>query len=305
MSVALVFSGQGHQHSAMLPWLQEDAIVQAMCARLGTRDWRAAMSDPAWARRNANAQVLLTGLALAAWRQLSSHLPAVAAVAGYSVGELPAFSVAGVFDAETALDLARRRAELMDSSGVQQPGGLMAVTGLMAPGIDAICAAAGADIAIRNCPTSVVLGGSREALAAAEEEADAQGAHCTWLKVDVASHTPRMQEAATGLLAYMSTLSFRKPALPLFSSVLGRVHGEDAARQALARQISNTVRWDDCMENIEARQADCVLEIGPGSALARMWNNHHPTIPARGCDEFRSIEGVAKWVNAVSGASEP
>jgi [acyl-carrier-protein] S-malonyltransferase len=34
--------------------------------------------------RNANAQMLLTGLALAAWHQLSAALPAPAAIAGYS-----------------------------------------------------------------------------------------------------------------------------------------------------------------------------------------------------------------------------
>jgi [acyl-carrier-protein] S-malonyltransferase len=71
--------------------------------------------------------------------------------------------------------------------------------------------------------------------------------------------------------------------------------GEDAKR-ALAMQIACTVRWDDCMENLRARQVDCVLEIGPGQALARMWNERYPEVPARSCDEFRSVKGVATWL---------
>ena len=86
--------------AAMLPWLREDAIIRAMCDRLGTPDWRAAAADAAWAQRNQHAQALLTGLALAAWSQLAPALPSPTAVAGYSVGELAAFSVAGVFDAQ-------------------------------------------------------------------------------------------------------------------------------------------------------------------------------------------------------------
>ena len=42
-----------------------------------------------------------------------------------------------------------------------------------------------------------------------------------------------------------------------------------------------------------------VLEIGPGQALARMWNERYPDVPARSCDEFRSAAGIANWVAGV------
>jgi [acyl-carrier-protein] S-malonyltransferase len=50
------------------------------------------------------------------------------------------------------------------------------------------------------------------------------------------------------------------------------------------------------MEGIAARRVSCVLEIGPGQALARMWNERFPQIPARSADEFRSAAGIAAWV---------
>ena len=70
----------------------------------------------------------------------------------------------------------------------------------------------------------------------------------------------------------------------------------DQARSALAAQIATTVRWDECMENIHARGVDCVLEIGAGPALARMWNQRYPDVPARAADEFRSVQAVVGWV---------
>jgi [acyl-carrier-protein] S-malonyltransferase len=54
------------------------------------------------------------------------------------------------------------------------------------------------------------------------------------------------------------------------------------------------------MENIAARKVTCVLEVGPGQALARMWNQRFPTVPARACDDFRSAAAIAAWLNSKS-----
>ena len=282
----------------MLPWLGEDAIMRSMGECLGVQDWRAALADAAWAQRNANAQILLTGLALSAWHQIAPLLPPPAAIAGYSVGELPAFSAAGVFDAETALELARRRAEAMDRCGERSPGGMLAVTGLGAQAIERVCAECGLAIAIRNGPQGVVLAGPHAALDLAERTLAMQNARCTRLRVAVASHAPGMRGAAVDFLQTLSGLELAKPRVALFGNAADRVHDAAGARHALAAQIAQTVRWDECMENIRARNVACVLEIGPGQALTRMWNEAYPDVPARSCDEFRSAAGVAKWVQA-------
>lgn len=302
MSLALLFSGQGMQHPAMLPWLADDERVRDMRTRLRVDDWRRSLEDPAWAARNANAQTLLTGLALAAWGQLASAVPPPAAVAGYSVGELAAFSAAGVLDADIALALAPQRAEAMDRCAAPVPGGLLAVSGLAGAALDRLCADTGLALAIRNGPDSAVLGGPQAALDRAEGAAVLQGAHCTRLRVSIASHTPWMREAADSFAQTLGGVPFNRPRCALFSNAADRIHGADAARAALAAQIARTVRWDECMENIHARQVGCVLEIGPGQALARMWNQRYPDIPARACDDFRSAAAIAAWVNGHCGA---
>jgi [acyl-carrier-protein] S-malonyltransferase len=300
MSFALVFSGQGHQHPAMLPWLAEDEVVRATSSRLGTADWRAAASDPAWAERNDIAQVLLTGLALAAWRQLAPRLPAPAAVAGCSVGEIAAFSAAGVFNVSNALRLAGTRAVAMDRCAEALPGGLLGVSGIAADAVEQACARDGLAVAIRNGPDSLVVGGPRLALDAAEARLRDKGARCTRLRVGVASHTPLMEAAARDFAHALSQERLGAPRIALFSNAADRIRDTAQARHALSAQIATTVRWDECMEGLRSRGVSCMLEVGPGQALARLWNERYPDAPARSCDEFRSAEGIVRWVRAQS-----
>jgi [acyl-carrier-protein] S-malonyltransferase len=298
MSFALLFSGQGNQHPAMLPWLADDERVRDTRARLGVDDWRRALADPAWAGRNDNAQTLLTGLAVAAWGQLAPLVSSPAAVAGYSVGELAAFSAAGVIEPATAAALAPLRAEAMDRCAARVPGGLLAVSGISEPGLEQLRVEAGVELAIRNGGPNVILGGPLVALEDAERMALAAGAQCTRLRVNVASHTSWMREAAESFSRSLADVPFRAPQVALFSNAADRIRDAASARTALAAQIATTVRWDECMENVMARQVRCVLEIGPGQALARMWNQRWPTVPARACDDFRSAAAIAAWLSS-------
>lgn len=328
MSYALVFSGQGLQQPDMLPWLAEDALVRSVAERLGVADWRTGPQDArvpavpdmagaaagaasaasvagaawaAWAARNATAQCLLTGLSLAAWAQLAPQLPPPAAIAGYSVGELAAFSAAGVFDTTTALDLAALRAAAMDRCAEQIPGGLLGVSHIAPAALRRLLQASGVAVAIRNAPDSVVLGGPQAALERIAAAATAEGAHVTRLRVAVASHTPSMQAAADAFAQVLAGLPMARPRTVLFSNAADRIGTAEQARSALATQIATTVRWDECMDNLHARGVQRVLEIGAGQALARMWNARFPDVPARAADEFRSVAAVVRWVLARTG----
>jgi [acyl-carrier-protein] S-malonyltransferase len=304
MSLGLLFTGQGAQHAAMLPWLDDSQdLVQQTTAALGVADWRPALQDAPWAATNRTAQILLTGLGLAAWTQLrGSGLPAPVAVAGYSVGELAAFCCAGVFAAATAIDLAAQRAQAMDRAADHAPGGLLAVTGLEAQALAAWCAELGCAIAIRIAADSVVVGGSPSALRAVQEHAQALGAKCSALNVAVASHTPAMLPAAADFAQVLQATPLRPPITALFSNATAdRVFTAAQAANALTIQIAQTVQWSACLEALHARRLSCVLEIGPGAALAAMWNKRYPDVPARSVDEFRSAASVTAWVSARCG----
>ncbi len=301
MSYALVFSGQASQHPAMLPWLDADPAaseaLRAMSQGIGA-NWRVALQDAACRSKNAFAQVLITGTSLAAWAAIKEQLPqAPAVVAGYSVGELAAFACAGVFSVDQAIALAQRRAAPMDQAVLNQHTGMMAVTALPERRVLTVCDSLGLECAIRIRPGQSVFAGTDDALTQAAPRLEALGAVCKRLDVRVASHSSWMAPAAEAFAVALAELPFAAPRFPVATNVDGVICRNPALlRQALSQQLTSTVQWAACMEAIEERQVNCVLEIGAGSALATMWNERYRGIPARSIDEFQHPQGAVAWV---------
>ena len=303
MSLALLFAGQGTQHAAMLPWLEASPAAAAVLTLIKAQhgaDWRSHLAEPEWAQRNAVAQPLLTGLSLAAWHGLAPSLPVPAVVAGYSVGELAAYCVAGVFSVADAMALAVDRAAAMDRSAAGLDTGLLSVKGLDAKTLQAAYARYDLSMAIRLAADHAVLGGLSRALVAAEQFLSADGARCTRLPVRVASHTPWMSAAAVEFEARLSAVAMSSPRSTLVCNAIGAAEREPGRlKQLLARQIAIPVLWDNCMDAIAERRVRCVLEVGAGHALTNLWRDRHPDIPVRSVDEFRSAQAIVRWVHAA------
>ncbi|MBC7728918.1 MAG: acyltransferase domain-containing protein [Microbacteriaceae bacterium] len=304
MSLALLFPGQGVQHAAMLPWLDAEPLAAPMLKAMALGDdWRARLADEDWASSNRIAQPLMTGVALAAWAVLAPRLSKPAMVAGYSVGELAAFSVAGLFSADEALQLAQQRAALMDHCAGTEPGGLLAVSGVGVASLGEQLVRFGLAVAIRLGIDRCVLGGTLAALAAITPELLARGADLTPLKVRLPSHTAAMGPAALDFAALLAPLNWPGNAQAVVVCNLdgaGRRESQ-ALKQALARQIDHTVEWERCMTTLAERRPRCVLEVGPGTSLARMWAARFPEVPVRSVDEFQSAQAVAAWVERTLG----
>lgn len=302
MGLALLFPGQGSQHPLMLPWLDAEAAARPALEALSTllpRPWRDGGAGPAWWQTNAVAQPLVTGVAIAAWQALASQLPAPAVVAGYSVGELAACAAAGCFDTAAALSLAARRAQAMDAAAAGHKGGLLALQGARAL---QLAQSTALSVAIRIGEEFVIVGGPLAELEAQALAWTALGLRCTPLPIAIASHTPAMAAAAAAFARHLLDIPPRPARVPVVSNASGNAsRSAPVLAAALAEQIATTVRWDDCMDCIAERQVRCVLEVGPGAALAAMWRDRHPGIPSRSVDEFQSAEGVVRWVRQQLG----
>lgn len=301
MSYAVLFSGQASQHPDMLRWLESEpasaAALRAMSERLGP-DWRQLLRDPKRRSDNAFAQVLITGTSLAAWAAIKNRLHAwPAVVAGYSVGELAAFACAGVFSTDQAISLAVQRAVLMDQAVAGLKTGLLSVSGISEAAVVAACADLDLECAIRVNVNHAIFAGTDNALVQAALGLVAIGAVCTRLEVRVASHSSWMAPAARAFSEVLHDVPFAAPYCPVAVNafgVLSRKPGE--LRQALSQQLASTVQWSSCMEAIAERKVSCVIEIGAGSALGRMWNDRYPDIPARSLDDFQQLQGAVDWV---------
>ncbi len=304
MTVALLFPGQGTQHEAMLPWLEtSDAarpVLDRLAAALGG-DWRARMSDTAWAQSNAVAQALVTGASIAAWAALAAGLPRVVAVAGYSVGELAACVAAGMLGADDAMTLARRRAAAMDACAVDGAAGLLGLSDVSPEDVADACTRWGLEVAIRTGERRCIVGGAASALAEAAAHLAALGAKTTPLGVRVASHTSAMRPAVPAWAQALAGARWRAPRVAWVAGITGTVLRDTAAaRRTLAEQVATTVRWDTCMDTVAERRPDAVLEVGPGTTLARLWRERYPAIPVRSCDEFASAQQVLTWAGMAA-----
>ena len=233
---------------------------------------------------------------------LGALLPARRIVAGYSIGEIAAWSLAGIFGPEATLDLAARRAEAMDAAN-PPGGGLLFVRGLDPPAVDRLCVEHRLAIAIVNPGDAVVLGGLAPDLDAAARSAGTRGAsRVARLAVAVASHTPHLAAASVAFRRVLASA----PAASRIPQGVRLLSGIDAAPvfrigeglDKLAAQVSQPVRWADCLAAAVEAGATRALELGPGRALAEMAGQACPALEARSVEAFRTRDGIAEWLDA-------
>src|ERR1700754_5160780 len=132
---AILCSGQGYQGAGMFDLLADateaDAVFEAAKLVLNGKDPRQLVREVSNDDLHSDklGQILCCTQAMAAWAVLSVKVPRPLVVAGYSVGELAAWGIAGLLDYEEVLHLASQRAAAMDKS-TTQPSGLVAIRGL-------------------------------------------------------------------------------------------------------------------------------------------------------------------------------
>lgn len=301
MSLALLCPGQGAQHAAMFDRVRDlpaaRDVLQAASAVLD-RDVFAAAADEA-RFGNVLAQPLLCAATLAQWQGLRDGLPAPVVVAGYSIGELAAHSVAGSVDAAPCLALAAQRARLMDAASPADAG-MQAVLGLQRHTLQPLCDAHGAHVAIANGQDHFIVGGTQAALQALAEAVRVHGAEVRPLPVHVPAHTPLLQAAVAPFAAALDASSLQVPHLPLLAGIDARpVRDRAAAVHTLSAQLAQTIEWAQVMRQAFERGARVFLQLGPGNALARMVAPAYPCCEVRAVEEFRSLEGAAAWVRSA------
>ncbi|KAB7762228.1 malonate decarboxylase subunit epsilon [Xanthomonas maliensis] len=301
MSLALLCSGQGGQHAAMFAHVHAQPAAAELLAQAAQLlgDSPDALAAGALRYRNRIAQPLVCAAALAQWQVLRTQLPTPLLVLGYSVGELAAHAVAGSIDARSCLQLAAARAELMDAASPADAG-LMAVLGWPLRLLVPACQQHGVAVAIVNGNDHAVVGGARAGLQSLANALQAGGARCTPLPVDVPAHTPWLRAAADGFAAQLHAAHVRAPQRRVLAGIDARAVSTPAAViHSLSAQIAQTVHWHDVLVQAAERGARVFLELGPGSALARMARELLPGCEARAVDEFHGTDGVLAWVQAA------
>lgn len=300
--IAFVYPGQGSQHPGMgLDLKKSDllarfAFTQADQLRPGTSD-QCFFGDEETLKQTANTQPCLYTVEMAASQALLGQGVTPDMVAGFSLGELAALTVAGAVDFENGIKMVTRRGQLMQAAAEKVDSAMIAVMKLEASQVEALCAAYPEAYPVNyNCPGQTVVAVKRDQLDGLKQDIKAAGGRALPLKVSGGFHSPFMAEAAEQFGAYLQDVKFSSTfKVPLYSNYTGYPYDRDC-RELLQQQICNPVRWQTLVKNMIADGADTFIELGPGQVLGGLIGRIDKSVTIYHVEDYDSLVKTVKEV---------
>ena len=155
-----------------------------------------------------------------------------AAMAGHSLGELVAMSIAGLFSYDDGFRIVNKRAQCMDkASGLRgDPGTMIAVDAPMEYLEERVAGTDNVYFTNYNSPHQVVLGGDTDPVLALLAEIKGEDYKATQLKVSMAFHSPIMKVIHEEMAAFVSDIPFHPPKIPVVSNTTMKPYPDDPIR---------------------------------------------------------------------------
>jgi len=200
---------------------------------------------------------------------------------GHSMGEYTAACLAGVFTPEAGMSLVSLRGRLFETV---ERGAMLSVS-LPESDIEPYLGER-LSLAALNAPEVSVAAGPEDAIEALEARLAADGHDCRRIRIDVAAHSSMLEPILEEFGAYLRTVDFRPPELPVISNLTG----EPATEAQLTdpdywvKHLRHTVRFADGVGHLLKPEGPVLLEVGPGrtlSTLSRMhpaWSQEQPAL---------------------------
>jgi [acyl-carrier-protein] S-malonyltransferase len=274
--VAFVFPGQGSQKVGMGKEVFEEtdagrqafeSVDAALEMGLSTLCFEGPEED---LRLTSNTQPAILTTSIALYRALG-EIPDLAA--GHSLGEYSAHVAAGTFSLADAAKVCRQRGLFMQEAVPVGEGGMAAVMKAEPELVQRICAETEGIVepANYNSPGQIVIAGAKGSVDAAAAALKEAGARAVPLKVSAPFHSSLMKPAQDRLAPVLAELDVADPAFPVYANVdAAPVTTGGAAVDALVRQVSGAVRWDESVRAMIAAGVGLFVEIGKGNVLTNL-----------------------------------
>ncbi|MFG1674414.1 ACP S-malonyltransferase [Micromonospora sp. NPDC049282] len=306
---ALLFPGQGAQFPGMAERLHDlsptvrdlfDAAERQTSLPLRRICFHTDRIDQARTDWNQPA-VFLAGIAgwyalTEEWERRGVTNPPVC-VAGHSLGHFTALVAAGALSTSDAVDLVRRRGELMHAASLTSGGAMATLVGLAEPTVAGLVREVGHDavsVAAVNGPDQVVVSGADAAVTDVMDRALRAGAErVVRLAIALAAHSPLMAPAAERFAPLVSAAALREPRTPVLLNTTGRASRDVAEIRAdLHRHMLAPVLWWRCLQTAREAGAHLLVDGGPGRTLSKVMRRDLPADAVHSLDHPRGAEAL-------------
>jgi [acyl-carrier-protein] S-malonyltransferase len=256
-----------------------------------------------------HAQPAILAMSTAVARLARAHGLAPAVAAGHSLGEYSAHVAAGTLSFADALRTVKRRGRYMQEAVPVGEGAMAAVLGLDAETVTRACAEAAGDQVVTpanlNAPGQIVIAGHTAAVARAGERSKSLGAkRVIPLAVSAPFHCALMKPAEDRLAPELRALTAAAPSMPVVANVDAQPkRTADEAIDALVRQVSSPVRWEDVVRRLIADGATTFVELGPGTVLAGLIRKIDRSAKVHSVEDDAGLSAAISSISAGPAAS--
>ncbi|MFN3386490.1 MAG: ACP S-malonyltransferase [Candidatus Thermochlorobacter sp.] len=297
---ALVFPGQGSQYVGMAKTLCEQYPECAEIALQADEILGYPLSeimfsgDESVLRQTRHTQPAIFLHSYLLFRFIDSD--EIAMTAGHSLGEYTALCYAGALSFEDALRVVARRGELMQEAGEKCPGSMAAILGLPDDKLMAVLTAASEQGIIQaanfNSPGQIVLSGETAAIKTAIDLSKKYGAKLAKeLSVSGAFHSPLMKPAKDELAEMLNQVDIQDAKIPVCMNVDACLTtNAEEIRKKLVRQLTNSVLWQQSVEEMIAAGITEFIEVGPQRVLQGLIKRINPNVTVSGIDTVQDVE---------------
>jgi len=277
--IAFLFPGQGSQAVGMGKELAEKYSIARQTFdeaddALGYKLSQLCFEGPEEKLRMTEiTQPAILTASIAAWRVLNEKGIIPSFVAGHSLGEYSAHVAAGTITFADAVRAVRNRGKYMQEAVPVGVGAMAAILGMDLEKVTAVCSDASqgevCDPANINSPDQIVISGHASAVERATKLADERGAkRAKVLPVSAPFHCSLMKPAQDRLAKDLLAISFQTPDVPVVCNVDAvALQDADRSRDALLRQVTGSVKWDQSMRLLISKGIQTFVEVGPGKVL--------------------------------------
>ena len=216
----------------------------------------------------ANTQPAVLTASIAILRALDAPFDVVA---GHSLGEYSAHVAAGTLALADAVRLVRKRGEYMQEAVPYGEGAMAAILKADRALVERICAEVPGLVepVNYNTPQQIVIAGETAAVSEAGSKLKEAGARASTLPVSAPFHSSLMEPAEARLREDMERIEFSDPRVPVYVNVdAAPISDAAAAKDALIRQVSRPVLWEESVRDMIDDGVSLFVEVGPGRVLS-------------------------------------